>query len=70
MTLIPQKEFIHYLLVGPPPRVEGFDEPLVLLVEIHAELRSLAQQLQADLAILVRRGKLKPISNNPVNFLE
>ena len=51
-----------YLLVRPPARVEGLDEPLVLLVEVHAELRGLAQQLQAHLAVLVRRGKLKRIN--------
>ena len=31
----------------------------MLLVEVHAELRRLAQQLQAHLAVPVRRGKLK-----------
>ena len=50
---------VPYLLVRPPARVEGLDEPLVLLVEVHAELRRLAQQLQAHLAVPVRRGKLK-----------
>ena len=63
--MIPQKDIIAYLLVRPPPRVEGFDEPLVLLVEVDAELRGLAQQFQTHLAVLVRRGKLKRI-NQPL----
>ena len=40
----------------------------MLLVEVDAQLGGLAQQLQAHLAVLVRRGKLQP--NEQINKTE
>ena len=49
----------HDVLVGAPARLEALHEALVLLEQVHAQLRGLLQQLQAQLAGSVRRRDLE-----------
>ena len=49
----------HHVLVRPPLRVEGLDEPLVLLVQVHAQLRRLFQHVHPQLARSAFTWKLK-----------